>query len=202
MQHTPFTHSDTTCRAGDGEHELWIHVSHSHPTRIVRESSPKLCNLEHSTELRLQSDCLFRAILVNSSADSSRGVRIFFAPRSRRREGREWGGARQRRVLPGRASGRRVRQGLSGPGDRGCTENLRRRFLPSASCIRRSRKRDCGRNCSPRGLVETSGEADGRNLLCACGRVMKKQYSSPVFQYLDFLRFPEPAAALRESTKD
>jgi len=51
-------------------------------------------------------------------------------------------------------------------------------------------------------LVETSGEAEGRNPLCACGSVMKKQYAPPVFQYLDFLRFPEPAAAPPESTKD
>jgi len=36
MQHTPFTDSDTTCRAGDGEQKLWIHVPHSHPTRILR----------------------------------------------------------------------------------------------------------------------------------------------------------------------
>lgn len=44
-------------------------------------------------------------------------------------------------------------------------------------------------------LVETSGEAEGQNPRCACGSVMKKQYSEPVFRYLDFLRFPEPAIA-------
>lgn len=50
-------------------------------------------------------------------------------------------------------------------------------------------------------LVETSGEAEGKNPLCACGSVMKKQYAPPVFQYLDFLRFPEPAGALHPSRK-
>ena len=51
-------------------------------------------------------------------------------------------------------------------------------------------------------LVETSAEAEGKNPVCACGSVMKKQYSPPVFHYLDFLRFPEPAAAKRESPED
>jgi len=31
---------------------------------------------------------------------------------------------------------------------------------------------------------------------------MKQVYSPPVFRYLDFLRFPEPALALRDSPKD
>lgn len=51
-------------------------------------------------------------------------------------------------------------------------------------------------------LVETSGGAEGKNPLCACGTVMKKQYSPPVFQYLDFLRFPEPEAVLRQPVED
>jgi hypothetical protein len=51
-------------------------------------------------------------------------------------------------------------------------------------------------------LVETTGEIEEENPLCACGRVMKKMYSSPVFQYLDFLRFPEPEPAHRESQED
>lgn len=51
-------------------------------------------------------------------------------------------------------------------------------------------------------LVETSGAGEGKNPVCACGSVMKKQYAPPVFQYLDFLRFPEPAPASRESSKD
>lgn len=51
-------------------------------------------------------------------------------------------------------------------------------------------------------LVETSGDGEGKNPLCACGSVMKKQYSAPVFQYLDFLRFPESSATLQETRKD
>lgn len=51
-------------------------------------------------------------------------------------------------------------------------------------------------------LVEISGEAEGNNPLCACGSAMKKQYASPVFQYLDFLRSPEPVTALRKSRED
>ena len=51
-------------------------------------------------------------------------------------------------------------------------------------------------------LVETSGEAEGKNPLCDCGSAMKKQYAPPVFRYLDFLRFPEPATALRQSPEE
>jgi hypothetical protein len=31
---------------------------------------------------------------------------------------------------------------------------------------------------------------------------LKKVYSPPVLRHLDFLRFPEPALALRDSPKD
>lgn len=48
-------------------------------------------------------------------------------------------------------------------------------------------------------LVETSGVLEGQNPRCACGTVMKKDYSPPVFRYLDFLRLPEPAATRRDS---
>ena len=51
-------------------------------------------------------------------------------------------------------------------------------------------------------LVETSSEAEGKNPVCACGSAMKKQYAPPAFQYLDFLRFPEPVRALRQSPED
>ena len=51
-------------------------------------------------------------------------------------------------------------------------------------------------------LVEISGKAEGKNPLCACGSAMKKQYASPVFQYLGFLRFPEPATALQSSREE
>jgi len=42
-------------------------------------------------------------------------------------------------------------------------------------------------------LVEANGEVEGQNPRCACGSVMKKAYSPPVFRYLDFLRSSEPA---------
>lgn len=56
--------------------------------------------------------------------------------------------------------------------------------------------------CSCSILVETSGETEGKNPLCACGSVMKKQYAPPVFRYLDFLRFPESEAALQQPPED
>jgi hypothetical protein len=48
-------------------------------------------------------------------------------------------------------------------------------------------------------LVETAGNAEGENPRCACGSIMKKLYAPPVFHCLDFLRFPEPLPAGRES---
>jgi len=51
-------------------------------------------------------------------------------------------------------------------------------------------------------LVEATGETEGKNPLCACGSVMKKQYAPPVFQYLDFLRFPEPLPTRQDSPED
>jgi hypothetical protein len=51
-------------------------------------------------------------------------------------------------------------------------------------------------------LVENTGEIEGKNPVCACGSVMKKQYSPPVLQYLDFLRFPEPAPAQQRFPED
>ena len=51
-------------------------------------------------------------------------------------------------------------------------------------------------------LVETTGEAEGENPRCACGSLMKKEYSSPVFQYLDFLYLPEPAPARHNSSEE
>lgn len=51
-------------------------------------------------------------------------------------------------------------------------------------------------------LVETTGEMEGCNPRCACGSIMKKEYSPPVLRYLDFLRFPEPVLAPRGSHED
>jgi hypothetical protein len=51
-------------------------------------------------------------------------------------------------------------------------------------------------------LVEITGETEGENPVCACGSLMKKSYSSPVFEYLDFLHFPEPAPVAGTSKKE
>jgi hypothetical protein len=48
-------------------------------------------------------------------------------------------------------------------------------------------------------LVETSGEIEGGIPRCACGASMKKDYSPPVFRFLDSLHFPGPASAMRDS---
>jgi len=50
--------------------------------------------------------------------------------------------------------------------------------------------------------VEVSGEIEGQNPRCACGGLLKRAYTSPVFRYLDFLRFEEPAFTRRDSSKD
>lgn len=52
-------------------------------------------------------------------------------------------------------------------------------------------------------VVETSGQVEGQNPRCVCGSILKKQYTPPVFQYLDFLRFPEePALAAKTSSEE
>jgi hypothetical protein len=51
-------------------------------------------------------------------------------------------------------------------------------------------------------LVETTGEIEGRNPRCACGGVLKKDFSPPVFRPLDFLQFSEPELALRHSAEE
>jgi hypothetical protein len=51
-------------------------------------------------------------------------------------------------------------------------------------------------------LVETNGEVEGENPRCACGGILKKDYSPPVFRYLDFLHLNEPALARRVSSED
>ena len=50
-------------------------------------------------------------------------------------------------------------------------------------------------------LVETSGAMEGQNPRCTCDSAMKRNYSAPVFQHLDLLRFPEPALLLNDSEK-
>jgi len=51
-------------------------------------------------------------------------------------------------------------------------------------------------------MVEANAEIEGLNPRCTCGGVMKKDYSPPVFRYLDFLKFPEPALARRDAAED
>ena len=51
-------------------------------------------------------------------------------------------------------------------------------------------------------LVETSGALEGSNPRCSCGSIMKKDYSPPVFRYLEFLREPELAVTYRFTRQD
>lgn len=51
-------------------------------------------------------------------------------------------------------------------------------------------------------LVEASGEVEGQNPRCACGSIMKKGYSPPVFRYLDFLQSPEPEPVRRGPSEE
>jgi hypothetical protein len=51
-------------------------------------------------------------------------------------------------------------------------------------------------------LVEVNGEIEGPNPRCACGSILKKDYTPPVFRYLDFLRSPEHAFTSPESRED
>ena len=50
-------------------------------------------------------------------------------------------------------------------------------------------------------LVEANGEIEGKNPRCACGSIMKKDYSPPVLRHLDFLRFREPIFAHRDPSE-
>jgi hypothetical protein len=51
-------------------------------------------------------------------------------------------------------------------------------------------------------LVETSGALEGSNPRCSCGSIMKKEYSPPVFRYLEFLREPALAVTSRSNRED
>jgi len=51
-------------------------------------------------------------------------------------------------------------------------------------------------------VVESNGGIEGQNPRGAWGGIIKKNYSPPVFRYLDFLRFPEPALTHRDSPAD
>lgn len=56
--------------------------------------------------------------------------------------------------------------------------------------------------CGCQVVVEIGGEIEGQNPRCACGGIMKKKYSSPVFTYLDFLHVEEPATVPQFSRAD
>ena len=56
--------------------------------------------------------------------------------------------------------------------------------------------------CGCKVVVESKGEIAGQNPRCACGGIMKKGYSPPVFRYLDFLKVREPAIVHRDSPED
>jgi len=51
-------------------------------------------------------------------------------------------------------------------------------------------------------VVEISGEVEGQNPRCACGGLMRKKYTSPVFSYLDFLRVEDPMIAPHSSREE
>ena len=48
-------------------------------------------------------------------------------------------------------------------------------------------------------VVEIGGVVEGRHPRCACGHIMKKEYASPTFAYLDFLRTKKPVVGPNES---
>ena len=50
-------------------------------------------------------------------------------------------------------------------------------------------------------LVESKGEIEGKNPRCACGSIMKKDFSLPVLRYLDFLPSLEPVFARRDPSE-
>lgn len=51
-------------------------------------------------------------------------------------------------------------------------------------------------------LVEAGTSQEGGNPFCSCGAVMKKEFKSPVFSYLDFLQFdPSPETAQKVERK-
>ena len=60
--------------------------------------------------------------------------------------------------------------------------------------------------CGCQVVVEIGGEVEGQNPRCACGGIMRKKYTSPVFTYLDFLRsdkrLTEPDIARARTSRD
>ena len=61
------------------------------------------------------------------------------------------------------------------------------------------------RTCTAEISMTTIRPSDGTSPLCSCGAPIKKDYTPPVFTYLDFLRIDEPVLAehaLREIPED
>ena len=51
--------------------------------------------------------------------------------------------------------------------------------------------------CRREMLLQTIDKVPGANPRCSCGSIMKKNYSPPVFQYLEFLYLEEPVLSHR-----
>ena len=51
-------------------------------------------------------------------------------------------------------------------------------------------------------IVEIGTPQDGVNPRCSCGSIMKKDFKSPVFSYLDFLKFDPPLVTVKDSNQE
>ncbi|HWZ96795.1 MAG TPA: hypothetical protein VN025_03470 [Candidatus Dormibacteraeota bacterium] len=51
-------------------------------------------------------------------------------------------------------------------------------------------------------IVESGTPLGGANPRCSCGSIMKKEFKSPVFSYLDFLKLDPPMVAVKKSEQD
>ena len=51
-------------------------------------------------------------------------------------------------------------------------------------------------------VVESETPNEGVNPRCSCGALMKKEYKSPVFRYLDFLHVEQPLVAAAKQDKE
>jgi hypothetical protein len=51
-------------------------------------------------------------------------------------------------------------------------------------------------------LVETGTSQDAGNPCCSCGFLMKKEFKSPIFTYLDFLQLDPPLVVAKKSREE
>ena len=51
-------------------------------------------------------------------------------------------------------------------------------------------------------VVAANGQIQGMNPRCACGAIMKKNYSPPHMNYLDFLHLREPVLSRRTLSEE